>query len=197
MLVAADGGADVALGFGLLPDAVIGDFDSISEAARRAIPANRQHPIPEQDTTDFDKCLRNIAAPFVVAVGFTGARIDHALAVFNTLVRHSHRRCVILGPQDVCFVCSPVLTLDLPPGTRLSLFPMGRVRGTSDGLRWPIAGLDFAPDARVGTSNEAVGGPVQLSFDAAAMLVILPADFLDAAIAALCPPAAQPAVPGK
>ena len=41
---------------------MIGDFDSISDAAQRALPPAALHRIAEQDSTDFDKCLRNIDA---------------------------------------------------------------------------------------------------------------------------------------
>ncbi len=182
-LVAADGGADRLLKLGFEPEAVIGDLDSISQAARRLL-AGRLFAIPEQDTTDFDKALRSIAAPFVLGLGFSGARPDHALAVLHALVRHPERRCLILGGGSVTFLCPPELTLDLPRGSRLSLFPMGRVQGASAGLRWPIEGLDFAPDAQIGTSNQ-VSGPVSLRFDAARMLVILPSAALPAVLRGL------------
>lgn len=186
-LVAADGGADRALAAGLMPQAVIGDFDSITPAARAAVPADRQHPIAEQETTDFDKALRSVAAPFVLALGFSGARIDHGLAVFNVLVGHPDRRCLVLGAQDVVFLCPPSITLRLRPGDRLSLFPMGPVSGESRGLRWPVDGLRFAPDGMIGTSNMVSDPEVRLSFDAACMLVILPRLRLRAALAALVP----------
>ena len=185
VLVAADGGADAALRYGYQPVAVIGDLDSVTAAAQATIPADRLHRLEEQDTTDFDKCLRSIAAPFILAVGFAGARIDHALAVFNALVRHPERRCIVLGGTDLCFLAPLTIDLDLPPGTRLSLFPMGPVRGTSQGLRWRIDGIGFAPDGRSGTSNETVAAAVRLRFDAARMLVILPVEHLGAAIAAV------------
>jgi len=50
---------------------------------------------------------------------------------------------------------------------------MGAVEGRSEGLRWPIGGLNFAPDGRIGTSNAALG-PVSLTLTAPKMLVILP-----------------------
>jgi thiamine pyrophosphokinase len=71
--VAADGGADRLLRLGTMPQAVIGDFDSISDAARLQIPIENQYVVPEQSTTDFDKALDGIAAPFVLALGFAGA----------------------------------------------------------------------------------------------------------------------------
>ena len=178
--VAADSGADRLLRLGVLPEAVIGDMDSISPAAKTRL-QGRLFPIAEQETTDFDKALRLIGASFVLGLGFAGARLDHSLAVLNGLVRHPDRHCFILGPQDVTFLCPPELRLDLPPGTRLSLFPMGRVMGSSTGLRWPIDGLDFAADGMIGTSNE-VTGPVRLAFDAQKMLVILPIRYLAEAL---------------
>lgn len=185
VLVAADGGADRAMAAGHLPVAVIGDFDSLSAEARRRIPAEAQHVIAEQDSTDFDKALRSIAAPFVLALGFAGARIDHGLSVFNTLIRYPDRVCIVLGAEDAVFLCPPDITLRLRVGDRLSLFPMGAVRGTSDGLRWPIDGIAFAPDGPVGTSNEVSAPLVRLQVDAARMLVILPRQRLDAALRAL------------
>ena len=63
--------------------------------------------------------------------------------------------------------------MELPAGTRVSLFPMAPVTGLpSEGLRWPLDGLAFAPDARVGTSNQALGGSLRLRFDRRRMLVI-------------------------
>lgn len=186
-LVAADGGADRALTAGHMPEAVIGDFDSLSTDARRRIPLSRQHVIGEQETTDFDKALRSIAAPFVLALGFAGARIDHGLAVFNALVRHWDRPCIVLGPKDVVFACPPLTMLRLKVGDRLSLFPMGQVTGESLGLRWPIQGLSFAPDGMIGTSNVVSEPEVTLRFDGPGMLAILPRARLDAVLSGLVP----------
>jgi thiamine pyrophosphokinase len=171
-IVGADGGADRVLALGQRPDAVIGDFDSLSDAGRAEL-EGRLFPISEQDSTDFDKALRNIRAPFVLGLGFVGARSDHGLAVLNSLLRHVSQPCFIIGPKDVTFLCPAQLDLTLPLGSALSLFPMGEVGGRSKGLRWPIDGLRFAPDGVIGTSNQ-VTGPVHLTMDAARMLCIVP-----------------------
>ncbi|WP_397542824.1 thiamine diphosphokinase [Roseovarius salis] len=183
-VAAADSGADAALAHGVAPKAVIGDFDSLSDAARRDLPPAALHPISEQDSTDFDKCLRNIAAPLVIGIGFSGDRLDHQLAAYNTLVRHPARRCILLGAEELVFVCPPSVSLPLGAGTAVSLFPMAAVEGVSDGLRWPIGGLNFAPDGRVGTSNLSTG-TVHLSVTTPKMLVILPQSTLETVVAAL------------
>lgn len=181
-VIAADGGAAHCLEFGLKPDAIIGDFDSFD------VPDGTfsfvRHVIEEQDSTDFDKSLRSIKAPLVLGAGFTGGRMDHYLACLNTLVRHSNRRCVLVDESDVTFLLPPRVDFPLPEGTRVSLFPMGRVDGVSAGLKWPIAGLKFAPDGPIGTSNEATGD-VHLSIDAPKLLAILPAEFLELVVETL------------
>lgn len=189
-LVAADGGADRALALGVMPEAVIGDLDSLSAAGRAALPPERLHRVAEQESTDFGKCLDGVAAGFYLALGFTGLRLDHGLAVLNRLVQPPAPRCLVLGEADVIFACPPRLSLDLAPGSRLSLFPMGPARGRSEGLNWPIAGIDFAPGGVIGTSNR-VTGPVRLEM-AGPMLVLLERAALPAALAGLgiTPPAA-------
>ncbi len=186
VLVAADGGADRALRLGHPPQAVIGDLDSLSARARAALPAARIHAIAEQETTDFDKALRSVAAPFVLALGVLGGRVDHELAAFTTLVRRAERPVLALGARDVVLAApARPLRLHLRRGDRLSLYPLGPVSGRDRGLVWPIAGLDFAATGRIGTSNRVAQGPVDLHFDRPGMLVILPRARAAAALAAL------------
>lgn len=183
-VVAADGGANLALDHNIKPDAVIGDFDSVSPDTVAALPDHALHKIEEQDSTDFDKALRRISAPLILAVGFTGARLDHQLAAMHTLVARADKRCIVLSDRELVFVCPPRLSLSLPKQSVFSLFPMGQVEGTSKGLKWPIDGLVFTPASRIGTSNE-VSGKVELTVDAPSMLAIVPISELDAVMDAL------------
>jgi len=173
LLVAADGGASHALAAGLDLSAVIGDFDSLSPKHAAKIPADRLFPIREQDTTDFDKALRHISAPLILAVGFLGARVDHQLAAFNVLAKHPERPCVLIGSQELVFHVPPVFELNLTPGDIVSLFPMTTISGRSGGLEWPIDGLALSPTGRTGTSNRATG-PVRLWMDGPGLLAIVP-----------------------
>ncbi|MEM9344584.1 MAG: thiamine diphosphokinase [Pseudomonadota bacterium] len=183
-LVAADGGAAAALAAGAVPERVIGDFDSLPHSVRDILPEGAFLHVAEQESTDFEKCLTRIDAPLILALGFTGGRADHELSVYNALVRVPAPPCIVLGEHDLVFRAPRAFELELQPGHRVSLFPMGPVSGTSSGLRWPIDGLHFAPDGRVGTSNEATG-PVSLTFDADCMLVIMPRLALELSIRAL------------
>lgn len=174
LLVAADGGANRAMALGHVPDAVVGDFDSIDPDVVARLPAARLHRIADQETTDFDKAVRSVAAPLLLALGFAGARLDHTLASFSTLARHPQQRCVLIGAECICCLAPPDLRLALPVGMRLSLFPMGPATGRSLGLQWPIDGLRFTPAGVIGTSNMVNAPIVRLRFDAPAMLLVLP-----------------------
>ncbi len=179
-LIAVDGGADAVQGAGLVPEAVIGDLDSISPAARAAF-ADRLHPVAEQDSTDFAKARRTFPGP-AIAVGFIGARVDHFLACLSELARGG-APCILLGEEDCVCIAAADMALDLAPGTRVSLWPLGPAEGRSTGLEWPIDGIAMSPAGRVGTSNRATGR-VTLSLSGAPTALILPADALDAMLAA-------------
>ena len=183
-LVAADGGANGLADAGHLPQAIIGDIDSLRDDLHHRMQA-RIHRIEEQDSTDFDKCLTSIDAPFILALGFAGARLDHTLASMSSLVRFGSSRVLLMAEHDICFVAPPCLELDTDEGQRVSLFPMGYCAGRSTGLHWPIDGLDFAPYGVIGTSNMAVSTRITLEFDAPRMLVMLPQTQLRATLAAL------------
>ena len=88
-------------------------------------------------------------------------------------MRRADRPCLLVGPESLCCHAPPSLTLDLAPGTLVSLFPLARVRVGSRGLRWPTDALTLDPLTRIGTSNEATG-PVTLRPSAPGLLVILP-----------------------
>jgi thiamine pyrophosphokinase len=102
-------------------------------------------------------------------------------------VRHHGCPCLVISGQDVVFHVPRAVTLRLKVGDRVSLFPIGQITGKSRGLHWPIDGLHFATEGRIGTSNMASHAQVDLQFDQPGMLVILPRARLDAAISALVP----------
>ena len=112
------------------------------------------------------------------AAGFLGARVDHQLAVFNSLVRWPDRACLLLGAHEIVFHVPPRITLDLVADSTVSLFPFRRVIGRSQGLEWPIDDIELAPDGRIGTSNRAVG-ELTLELDQPGLLMMVPREALD------------------
>ena len=185
VLIAADGGADRAAALGQVPRLIVGDLDSLVNQQTWRDSGIQILECVEQETTDFEKCLSAVTADFYLCTGFIGGRLDHELVALNALLAYRDRTILLVGDEDICFLCPNALAIDLPEGTRLSLVPLVEVAGTaSAGLAWPVDGLTMAPGGRIGTSNR-VTGPVKLSFDHHGVLVILPVCHLAAAMAAL------------
>jgi thiamine pyrophosphokinase len=184
-IVAADGGAHHVVAAGRIPDAVIGDFDSLA-GLQGDLPPDRLHHIPEQDSTDFEKALSRIRAPLVLGLAFMGARLDHQLAAFHGLIRCAHQPCLLVGENQIAFLAPPDITLELAADSLVSLFPLTRVQATSQGLVWPLDGLDLRPGGVIGTSNRSdASSVVRLTSDCPGLLVILPGQARAAACAAL------------
>ena len=160
-VVAADGGADAVLARGLTPLAVIGDMDSLGEAARTAF-ADRLHPVAEQDSTDFEKCLDRISAPMILAAGFLGGRLDHQLAAMNAVFRRRAGHVVLVGADDVLMLLTGPCEMDLEAGMRFALLPFSPVRVVTRGLRWDLHDRILAPDGLISSSNAVADGPVAI-----------------------------------
>jgi thiamine pyrophosphokinase len=160
-LIAADGGADALLENGRRPDLVIGDMDSAGP-----LPDDLpQLPLDGQDDTDFEKCLSRIHAPLIVGLGFLEGRLDHTLAAIHALMTLPHDRPVMLvGDTDLVLRLRGDIAFEAEPGDRVSLWPLGsQAFHSSQGLKWPLDGLEMAAGRMIGTSNAAAGRTVRIN----------------------------------
>lgn len=188
VLIAADGAADRLADWGLMPAAVIGDMDSIQDADRWQNEDCLFVELPEQDSTDFGKCLYATQAPLYLAAGFTGRRIDHMLAAFSTLLEQSDKTVILIGETEVAVLVPPERAMDLKlvTGAIVSIYPLLPVTGTiSKGLEWPIKGLSMQAGVQIGTSNRAIQDHVQLGFDGPGALLMLERQYLGELVGAL------------
>ncbi|MBL8597257.1 MAG: thiamine diphosphokinase [Devosia sp.] len=162
-LVGADGGADQIVAAGLKPEAIIGDFDSLSNVDEW-LGRTRLLRIPEQETTDFEKALYSTSAPVTIAMGMTGKRFDHTLAALDAVTKHARDRVIILVDEaDIAVALTGPFSFEVAPRERVSVHPLLPIRfKRSIGLRYPLDGLRLAPGERTGTSNEAVDGPFRI-----------------------------------
>jgi thiamine pyrophosphokinase len=185
VLVAADGGANVAFDWGVKPDAVVGDLDSVDRLSAEALGVPLVF-VDDQNSTDLEKCLRETHAKVVVGVGFLGGRVDHQLAAFNALSMAKGRCVVLVGAEDIVFRMPSEVSLKLCVEDRVSVFPMSPCAAESTGLEWQLKGLPFQPNGQIGCSNVAVDDIVTVQILSGDMLMILPKHHLKEAINALC-----------
>jgi thiamine pyrophosphokinase len=162
-LVGADGGANAIGAAGLVPEAILGDLDSIEDRSGWEQRTRVIH-IPEQITTDFQKALYSTSAPVTLALGMTGKRLDHTLAALSALHEVAARRRVILVDEtDVALAVSGSFSFDAAPRERISVHPLVPIIfERTEGLFYPMNDLLLDPAGRLGTSNEGTGGRVQI-----------------------------------
>jgi thiamine pyrophosphokinase len=167
LVVAADGGADKALAFGIAPAAVVGDFDSASAAARAALPAEAFHAAPALDATDLQKAVEFAIGEGAMDIDIIcagGGRADHALANLSMLTTFRGR--ARLAVHDDLFAISLVegeSAFEAEPGTVVSLVAIGGCNGiTTRGLRWDLKEYSMGFGA-LGIHNEVATGPVWIS----------------------------------
>lgn len=131
ILIAADGGVDLCLRFGRVPDVCVGDFDSTSaETLARVSELGgeiRRFPTAK-DLSDLDLAVdvaRELLARTVTVIAAFSGRLDHTLAALGTLVRASDL-CAVADEGDwVGYALSAAshhnLVLTEEPGTVLSV----------------------------------------------------------------------------
>lgn len=183
LVIAADGGADLALESGLEVDVLVGDMDSISEEALTRVKASGarivEHPT-SKDETDLELALElavSEADRIHVVVG-SGGRLDHSFV--NLAVLSSPRWAAALVDASVGDHSVTVIRgsreLDAPTGSVLSLIPVGgpaRVVATT-GLAYELAGEELDPQAGRGISNVVISSPVRIDIAEGVLLAIRP-----------------------
>ena len=153
--VCCDGAADAYISRGGVPDAIVGDGDSIS-ACNRERYADRLHIFAEQETNDQTKAmrfLRQMGKRDIAIVGATGGREDHTLGNISLLIEYARMGlCVHLYTDHGVFIPGlDTVTLPCHPGQQLPFFSITAHGFRATGLRYPL--YDFT-NWWQGTLNE-------------------------------------------
>lgn len=150
MIVCCDGAADVCLAHGRIPDATIGDCDSISAKLRRKLGAA---VVAEsgQDDNDLSKAVKWCAANGIVPdciLGATGLREDHTM---GNILRLEEFDAIVPGIKIVTdygffsVVRSPA-RFRTDVNSPVSVFPLhDGTFAKSTGLEWKLDGILLEP----------------------------------------------------
>lgn len=183
LVIAADGGADVALAMNRSIDVVVGDMDSISDAAlawaRRHGARLVEHPV-DKDQTDLELALEVAvaASPHVHVVVGAAGRLDHAIVNLAVIASPRWASATVeatIGAHDVSVVHDEC-TIDGSVGDLVSLIPMGgSAHGvTTRGLRYQLEAESLDPLAGRGLSNTIVDPPATVTVREGVLVVIRP-----------------------
>lgn len=177
LIIAADGGANVARRCGIRPDVIIGDLDSVQRSTLRQFRSSTVLRVSRQDNTDLEKALDFVSYLRVrnaVIVGATGERIDFTLANLSVLWSYtSFLHVTVVGDGWRAMPVGRSTTLRARIGTVVSLVPFGECQGiTLRGLQYPLVNVSMNV-GEVGVSNVVRSSPFTVKVRRGSMLLIV------------------------
>ena len=157
-VVCCDGGADAYIERGGVPDAIVGDGDSLS-AKNRECYASRIYYSPDQETNDQTKAVKylmELGYTNIAIIGATGKREDHTLGNIALLVEYMRAGANVRMYTDygVFIPCCGTRSFASHQGQAVSIFNISAKGLRSKGLQYPI--YDFT-SLWQGTLNRAEG----------------------------------------
>jgi len=186
VVVAADGGVELALELGVAVDVVVGDLDSIASGSLETLERSgvriERHP-QEKDATDLALALDaalGLGPRRILLVGAAGGRLDHLLGELLLLGAEDYADVEIdaqLGAAMV-HVVRGERSLVGTPGELVSLHALhGPAVGVvTEGLLYPLRGETLAAGSSRGISNVFAAEEARISLEWGVVLALRPGD---------------------
>jgi len=179
VLICADRGCDHALYFGLIPDYVVGDMDSVDpdslEVLNNSIIISSS---PEKDYTDTHLAVSKaieLGCDSIDILCATGLRSDHFMANIRLLLFID--KCGAMGriidDENMIYLCTGRTVFKDKKGMTVSLVSIDcDTKGiTLKGFKYPLSGYDAGLDWTTGISNVVVEDNASLEINSGKLLV--------------------------
>jgi thiamine pyrophosphokinase len=180
-IVCADSGCNNAKKLGIVPDVVIGDFDSFPK--EEAVYKEELISLPtEKDRTDTHECVCYCiekGADEIVLLAATGTRLDHTIANLHLLKVASGAgvKMKIVNENNEIFLIDKECSIPKKEGFHLSLLPVGRAAGISaTGVYYPLSDGVMEFGNPYGVSNEFTEDVAKISVKDGLLLAFLSRD---------------------
>jgi len=162
LIIAVDGGFRKCLELNLVPNVLIGDFDSIEPALLDKLPPDCQkitHPAQKNETDTqlaLEYCIENNIREVFICNDL-GGRFDHSFALVQNLLQ-AHQNGInvkIVSEKQVVFILDSNTELTFPVNTIISLISLTDKTefSFSNGLQFPLDGLTLYNWQSRGISN--------------------------------------------
>ncbi len=183
VIIAADGGANVLDSYGIVPNILMGDFDSISEQTLKTYENKceevRRFPV-QKDETDLELCADkavSMGADEILFMGVMGGRFDHAYASLLVLNRILDKceKCAILHENQRMYLLSGRGEFCAKEGSMFSVMPfLGSCRYTVSGnVKYSAKNLVLEGNASIANSNETTDGKFSIEIEGKAIVCIM------------------------
>ena len=182
--VAVDGGLEAAKELDIIPDVIVGDFDSVESEALayfRTLEGITWYPlVPEKDDTDTEFAVRTalrMGAEKITILGGTGSRLDHVFGNVELLGIGMEQNVPmeLVDANNRIRMIKSGITLEKSSqfGTYVSLIPYTECvqHLYLTGFKYPLADVTLKGFCSLGVSNELVEDTAEIRFDGGILLV--------------------------
>ncbi|GAB4186131.1 MAG: thiamine diphosphokinase [Simkaniaceae bacterium] len=176
-VIAVDGGIEHCKKMNIIPDCIVGDFDSAAQNTLRIYKNVKQYRYPkDKDKTDLELALEiseEDTAKKITVFAAMGNRIDHTLANIYLLTRYKGR-LFLENEQEILFVIKNYVKLSTAKNQIISLLPLhGKVSGISTShLKWNLKNSSMDKNF-FGISNICLKKEIEISVKKGDLLCIL------------------------
>ena len=182
-LIGADGGTRHILALNLMPDAVVGDLDSLEPATVTRLIAQgvdvERYPVAK-DQTDLELAIERglrAGADEILLLGALGGRLDQTIANLLILAqRHWPVPLRLAEDNQLAQVLrsGETLALQAAPGSTVSAIPLSpAVTGiTYTGLEYPLIDATLTIGSTRGVSNVVASSPATVTIRDGVLLVV-------------------------
>lgn len=178
VIICADGGANSAKKFGIIPNFIIGDLDSISLSTLNYF-KNKSTiiQIKRQNDTDVEKCLKfAIKKGFKEAIllGVTGDRLDHTICNLGIVIKFFNRIKILLAAESSFLTpINKMTTFKSKIGETISIYGFDKkTKITSSGLKYKLHNTMLPFGIKESTSNVTVSNIVELNVKGGIVFII-------------------------
>lgn len=177
-LICADGGANSAFKLGLIPDFIIGDFDSVKDEILEFYkPYSKIIKLKRQNDTDVEKCLKYcISKKFdeVILTGVTGDRLDHSFCNLGIVLKYFHSiKIKIIHQKSILSAHTGLTEFTSVKGETVSVYGIdNKTKIISSGLKYPLNYVSLPFGVKESTSNIATGKIVKLSISKGPVFIV-------------------------
>jgi len=178
-IVAADSGLDTLHSYGIEPDIVIGDMDSIKNPSllQKMDPGKIIRFHKDKDYTDTELALDYLDRAGYqkkIIIGGGGGRLDHQIALYSLFSRNKSPDMWIT-PNEKILLVENDFSISIKKNTIVSLFPICSeiCRMKSSGLKWELNGLEWTIGDS-GISNIALNDTILINMISGRLIMIIP-----------------------
>jgi len=171
-IVCCDGAANDFILQGGMPDAIVGDCDSISEENKSRF-AHILHRNPDQETNDLTKSVMFCVAQGkkdIIIIGGTGKREDHTIGNISLLAEYvSIANVRMLTNYGIFTPVNSNTTFESYKGEKISIFSINSNEISTTGLKFQVTDRALT-NWWQGTLNESLGD--SFSIDTSGRLIV-------------------------